>query len=301
MQIVILCISVLLILLVLAILLLHHKMKKNRRRVSEMSYFEKCSLLNNLTRPFGFLYLYSKDIFTARTDAPQRKFGYGSLYDLAAPAMNMVFDFEPVYFNYHDKTWLIEFWKGQYSICTGAEVGVYHADSIVPPLLRPQTIFQAASPEEMLPIKLRLKDSDRVIFNFERPHWWVTGFVVGTPCVPEDLVLEASITFPDEDMCNAFVRSLKEIGYESNELTLYSNTVQFCLTEPKSTHDFLSDPWVQSYILWKARMLCRLYLRAVKPFDKTVDRLLYLYYVAPAVFRRILRIRPFEKKRGRRS
>lgn len=287
------------VLAMLLVQLLHHRMKKSQKKVSDMSYLEKCSLLNHLLRPFGLFYLFAQDIFTTRIDAPQRKFGYGSLYDMAAPALKMVFDFEPVYFNYQGRTWLIEFWKGQYGICTGAEAGIYHADSIIPPLLRPQTIFQAASAKEMLPLKIRLKNTQKVLFNIEKPHWWLTGFMMGSSCIPEDLTLEASVTFPDEDMANAFVRSLKEIGYESKELIMDASTVQFSLTEPKSTPYFFSDLWVQSYILWRSRMLCRLYLRAVKPFDKTVDRMLYLYYAAPVIFRRVLRIRLFEKKRGR--
>lgn len=262
-----------------------------------MPYFEKYSLLNELARPFGFFYLFTHDIFTSRIDALQRKFGYGSLYNLTAPAMNMVFDFEPVYFNYQGKTWLIEFWKGQYGICTGAEVGIYRADSIIPPLLRPQIIFQAAAPEEMLPVKIRLKHAERVLFTLERPHWWLTGFIMGISCLPEDLTLETSITFPDEEMCDAFVRSLKQIGYESGELMVYLRTVKFSLKEPKSTPDLFLDTWIQSYVLWKTRMLCRLYMWATKPFDKTVDRLLYLYYVTPVFFRRLLCIRPFGKKR----
>ncbi|CUX34199.1 DUF4474 domain-containing protein [Clostridium sp. C105KSO13] len=286
-------------LFILFVLLLHHRMTKSRRRVSDMPYYEKNNLLNDLARPFGFSYLFTQDIFTSRIDAPQRKFGYGTLYDLTAPSMNMVFDFEPVYFNYQGKTWLIEFWKGQYGICTGAEVGIYHADSIVPPLLRPQTIFPSAAPEEMLPVKIRLKHAEGVLFNIERPHWWLTGFLMGTYRLPEDQTLEASIVFPDEDMCDAFVHSLKQIGYESSELIVGCCTVQFSLTEPKSTPDFLYDTWIKNYVLWKTRMYCRLYLWVTKPFDMTVDRLLYLYYVVPAFFRRVLRIRTFGKKRRR--
>ena len=42
-----------------------------------------------------------------------------------APRFQMVFDALPVYFDYQKKTWLIEFWKGQYGINTGAEIGIY--------------------------------------------------------------------------------------------------------------------------------------------------------------------------------
>lgn len=287
----------LIVLLVLLFLLLRRRGKYIRRKVYEMPYFEKCSLLSELARPFGFSYLFVQDVFAARTDAWQRQLGYGDFYDLAALSLNMVFDCEPVYFNYHGKTWLIKFWKGQYGIYTGAEAGIYCADSVVPPALRPQTIFHAVPQEEMLPIKLRLIDSDGTLFSIYKPHWWLAGFMTGVSNQPEDLNLEITITFPDEDMCHAFTAALDRLGYKNSELLVYSSTVQFYFTEPKSVPSVPWDSWVQSYVLWKSRISCRLYLWITSPFDMTVDRMLYLYYFMPPIFRKILRIRKFRRKR----
>ena len=76
-----------------------------------LSVPEKVYRLNCLLAPFGFEYQISQDIFVTRLDAWQRDYGYRSLYDRASPLLGMVFDCEPVYFDYQGKTWLLEFWK----------------------------------------------------------------------------------------------------------------------------------------------------------------------------------------------
>lgn len=271
-----------------------------KTKISGMSYEEKCSLLNKLSKPFGFSYEPNQDIFTSRTDAWQRTYGYGNFYDVAALSSNMAFDCEPVYFNYQGKTWLIEFWKGQYGISTGAEIGIYHADSIIPPALRRQTIFEAALPEEMLPIKIGLSSDSFPFFNITCPHWWQAGFVVGNCNLPEDLTLEITLTFPNEEMCSAFVRSLTTMKYKNSEFHVYNTTVQVDFTNPKSTASIPWDSWVQSYVLWKSRIFCKLYLWVTQSFSDSKDRLLYLYYFLPFIFRRIMNIRPFSKYKKQR-
>ena len=58
-------------------------------------------------------------------DALQRHFGYAFGYDNAALLMSAVLHCEPIFFDYADKTWMIELWKGQYGLETGCEIGVY--------------------------------------------------------------------------------------------------------------------------------------------------------------------------------
>ena len=105
--------------------------KRIIKKICSMCMLEKCDLLNELIGPFGYSYVSSQDLFTSRIDAWQRGFGYCALYDKAALRFNMIFDCLPVYFDYQGKTWLIEFWKGQYGINTGCEIGVYYADRIL--------------------------------------------------------------------------------------------------------------------------------------------------------------------------
>ena len=64
----------------------------------------------------------------------------------------MIIDCEPINFEYNGKKWLIEFWKGQYDLTTGCEIGVYKA---VGPDLDMQgffngTFYNCVSDEERL-------------------------------------------------------------------------------------------------------------------------------------------------------
>ena len=217
-----LLIPIIIVLFFVLFLSYYHRKKLAVQKVGRMSYAWKCDLLNELAVPFGFSYQFVQDIFTFRDDAWQKEFGYGEFYDLNALSMHMILDCEPVYFNYHGKTWLIEFCKGQYGINTGAEAGIYHADSVVPPALRPQTVFTAAAEDEVLPVKLRLTGPDCPLFSISQKQWRVSGFVMGTFTAPEDLILEAAVTFPDPDMCTAFTRAMNG----SRTRIQYSSTSQ---------------------------------------------------------------------------
>jgi hypothetical protein len=266
-------------------------------KVRSLSEAKKHRLLNKLLSPYGFSYSPESDIFTSNTDAWQRDLGYETFYDLTSLSMNMVLDCEPIYFNYQNKTWLFEFWKGQYGINTGAEAGIYHADSIVPPMLRPQTVFQAADQEEMLPLELHLTGPEGTIFHLHKSHWWLSGFIKGVTTLPEDLMLKIGITFPNEEMSGAFMRALENLGYKKEEIQVDDQTVSFYFTHPRNIPDIPYDVWVQSYVFWKSGLFCRLYLWITGPFNATADRLLYLYYFMPAFFGRAVRIRMYGHRR----
>ena len=77
-------------------------------------------------------------------------------YDKTAPYFNMVFDCEPVYFDYNGRTWLIEFWKGQYGINTGAESASIMRTLFWAPEEYGRTLFQSASDREMLNLSSEL-------------------------------------------------------------------------------------------------------------------------------------------------
>lgn len=151
--------------------------KRVIRRICKMSFCEKYCKLNELIHPWGFSYLPSQDIFTSELDAWQRKFGYHSLFDQSAPHFNMVFDCEPIYFNYQGRTWRIEFWKGQYGINTGGEIGVYCADSIVAPEQYADAHFHSVEDSQLLCLEMELYEKGCRLFRIRERHWWLTGFV----------------------------------------------------------------------------------------------------------------------------
>lgn len=286
--------SIILIILVLFLILNYCRKRRIICRVSRMLPVEKYDLLNQLSEPLGFCYDAGQDVFSTRIDAWQKTFGYGRLYDLAAPSMNMILDTEPVYFNYHKKTWLIQFWKGQYGITTGAEIGIYHADSVIPPALRSQTLFQTVPEEEMLPLRIRLSSHGRQLFCFSKKHWWLTGFCIGAWNSPSDLNAEYTISFPDTEMRDSFLVSLTARGYTWNNVQLEGTTVRFTFSTPKTPDSSTAPEWRRNYVLWIDRLFCRIYQKFTSPFTCTSDKLLYLYYYLPFAFRRTICPRTFK-------
>ena len=97
------------LLLIIAFLLIFFYLRKMRiiNRINGMSIYEKVVLINELVAPLGYRYESEEDIFTSTLNAWQRNFGYAEIYDKLAPFFNMVYDCQPVYFNYNEKTWLI--------------------------------------------------------------------------------------------------------------------------------------------------------------------------------------------------
>lgn len=184
----------------------HWRRKKIVCKINHMRTDEKCELLEELLEPFGFCYLLSQDIFSSRMDAWQRNFGYCAFYDRSAPRFHLIYDCLPVYFDYKGRTWLIEFWKGQYGINTGCEIGIYYADHIVNPTEYAHTVFQSVSDEDMLNLSFNLFKNGMAIANLCNKHWWLTAFSVGRFSEPVELYIRCSITFPDSLMAKAFLR-----------------------------------------------------------------------------------------------
>lgn len=276
----------LLISLLLLCLLFHCRKKKICRLLQSMSATEKCDILRPLIEPFGYYYEPFSDIFSTTIDTPQRAFGYTALFDRYASQFHMILDCLPIYFDYDGRTWMIEFWKGQYGILLGCEVGIYKANALVASLQRKTALFQSAEDSEMLPMSIRLCRGETELCHLQQRHWWLTAFCMGAYSDPKDLTVEIGITFPNTDMLNSFTKALEE-----------QSTIPYCVCD--LSVQILFDacmscalPPIQKirnrFVQWENRMLCRLFLHVTKPFCLGIDRLLCLYYYLPFAFRRIL-------------
>lgn len=274
----------------------HWRKKKIIKKICSMCMEEKCRILNDIIAPFGYSYVLSQDIFTSRIDAWQRDFGYCTLYDKAASHFSMIFDCLPVYFNYQGRTWLIEFWKGQYGINTGCEIGVYYADRILREDELHHTLFQCADNENMLKLCFTLKKKDKLLADLCAKHWWLTAFRMGCFSNPSDLSLEAAISFKSSEMADAFFNGLIHAGYCRENIRICCNTVRFTFDQcDKSCNVFQKIRICLAQ--WSNRFWCKVYLFVTRPFCLSIDRLLYLYYYLPFAFRKMLRIRKYKKYR----
>lgn len=289
--------SGLLLLLCLIFFWLNHRRKKRIcQKLGCMDTCEKIQTLNELAAPFGFSYLCKEDIMTSTLDAWQRQFGYCALFDRSAPRFNMVFDCEPIYFSYQNQTWLIELWKGQYGINTGAEIGIYHADELILPDKRDSALFHSVSDAELLPLSMELSQKGRPLFFVHQHHWWLTGFCMGKYANPKELTLNCSITFPNCHMLQSFVNGMMETGYERRELNICNLTVSFRFDTPKSGQPRCRRRLLVWWASLQNRICCCLYNRITRPYSCLLDRILYLYYFLPAAFRRMLRLKRIPKR-----
>lgn len=291
--------TIVLLLLLLCMILFHFRKRKVICKVRCMSPKKKCGLLNELVDPFGYWYDMCQDIFSSATNSWQGNMGYTALYDKWASVFNMVFDCQPVYFNYDGRTWLIEFWKGQYGINTGAEIGIYRAETIIPPSQRSKAIYTRVPKEEMLSMRLSLYKNGRLLASLTQVHWWLTIFCTGMFSEPSQLSLRIAITFPCLEMQNAFVNALSDLGYPPVRLHPMGNTLFFSYQNCPQNCQPVS--YLHRFIRWssqvKNKFFCRLFLFVTRPFQTSMDRALYLYFYLPFAFRRTLRFHRFRKSR----
>lgn len=156
----------------------------------------------------GFAYNAIYDQFYATNDCWQRQFGFTPLYDIMS---KVAFDYttKRIFFEYGGKDWMIQIWKGNYmfNMFVGGEVGLYN---------RPDGKFgmyyNCATDEEMMPISIKVYDSEQTYVNRDATlTWWATGFKLADKVDPDTLTLESSLAFPDQEMCDAFVEAASKI------------------------------------------------------------------------------------------
>ena len=297
--------AALLILLMLALLGMlfgHFRRKKLICKIRCMDKDRKCSLLEELAEPFGYVYHCYCGFFSSTVDAWQKAAGYSWFYDYMAPRFQMVFDALPVYFDYRGRTWLIEFWKGQYGINTGAEIGIYHADRLLTRAEYQTAHFQASDGNEMLPCSLELHEENGDYVQLSERHWWLTAFVPGVFSHPSRLCLKVAVSFADRQMLQAFYRGLCEAGYPAEMITVQNLCLSFTFHRPLPEHYGLLTRFHRWFSQCLNRINCRLFVWVTRPFECTEDRVLFLYYYLPFCFRRLMRLRRYHrrchKKRG---
>lgn len=177
----------------------------------------------------GFLsFVFNPDdnFYYTISDPWQRQLGFNELYDMGAPFVVMYYDTMRCKFNYDNRDWLIQFWKGQYGfVFIGAEIGVYNK-----PMDRTTEHYDCASDEDSLYMSMTFYRKGKEILTREySKYWWCTGFVPGkldSFADRSELSMRCRITCKDSDMLLAFCDSLKGNGLEFNkDFTTQGNDV----------------------------------------------------------------------------
>lgn len=271
-----------------------------RLKVMHTPDSKKLEHLNNLLLPYGFQYDISSDCFYAVIHCWQRKYGYRRLYDSSAAALGMIFDCEPVYFDYAGRHWLVEFWKGQYGMSAGAEVGIYAADKQSPNPDGQQKIhYKSISDSELFPIRINLFYRDKLIVVRERRHWWLTAFFLGKYYPPHTLTAKISITFPDYEMCNAYIDGLKRIGYVPADISRCLLTVTVPFIHPKSEQPAVQRSASAKFRLCLNRFCCFLYRCFTRKYTNSLDQLEYLASLNPVLLNMALHFTRTQKRYNR--
>lgn len=264
------------------------------RRVCSLSCEEKCRLLNDILSPFGYVYVPEQDLISTHNDAWQRKAGYTALFDRTALHFHMVFDALPVCFNFRGRTWLIELWKGQYGINTGAEIGIYYANRILKEEEYESAHFQAAADCDRLSVTCTLLHDTHPLATVSGLTWWLTSFFPGMFSQPSRLGMDCILCFPDREMQERFTAALKRtapnIYFHCHGCKVHLYYGEGCPFSPVCPSRIswlrrLQVRWTQFF----NRLCCRLYCFLTRRFDCTPNKLLYLYYLLPFALRRILR------------
>ncbi len=268
------------------------------KKVKNTSEEKKIKKLDRVLRPFGFLYDPGQDIIYSRLYPWQRKLGYEKSFDEGAVLLSMVIDCEPIYFEYENKLWLIELWKGQYGMTTGAEIGVYRAEK--PKDFKPgdekNMHYDSVEDKEMLQMRYVLYRAEEEIIRRRARHWWLTGFEPGLFSKPEDLAMCVRIVFPTEKMCYSFYRVLLAAGYKAREAYFGGNYVTMHYDQPKTKQPVRRWKCLRWLAQNNNRRNCKLYQRRTKMFETDLDRIIFLSYRYPLLYRALLGFTGWRKK-----
>lgn len=263
--------------------------KRAVEKVRAMDEKQKQETLNGLLWPCGLSYNGQEDILQSIMYPWQRSFGYCALYDEYMAKFNMILDCEPICFTYDKKQWMVEVWKGQYAFASGAEIGLYvmeEEDVEIPGVFR-GPFYRCANDEERIGMKFILMHQGKEMIRREEVHWWLTGFVMGRYSPREDLTMQIELTFPNNEMKNAFLQALMRLGYGQDGIGVRKNTVLFSFTRPKSRQPKRGK--VRTILRKRGnRRLCFWYQRITREFFSTVDKTLFLHYYHPILSRILL-------------
>ena len=184
-------------------------------------------------------------------------------------------------YGYDNNEYLIEFWKGQYGMTTGAEVGIYKAQK--PENYKPGDfiLYQSVSDEELIYMSMALYKNGKPILERSARHWWLTGFLLGEYANPEELAMRIQMLFPNYGMKRAFIQALYAGGYSSRDVIHKGLEVVVYFAVPKSEQP-LKRRKIRRFLAMKSNsVLCKRYLKLTSYFEKSTDRIDYLRFRYP--------------------
>ena len=176
---------------------------------------------NEILGLFGYKYDPAQDIYYTDVEAWQRNFGFADIYDNAAAYATMLYKTLKIDFEYDGLLWRLQWWKGQYGVLEGAELGVYTKQKVNEDFM----FYKCADDENNLEMHFDYYHSvndynkgNPLFTRYEQEHWWITGFKFGL-CNPNRNVVKATIIVDNEDMADALEAGLQDLTGQDNRPT----------------------------------------------------------------------------------
>lgn len=253
---------------------------------------ERVAELNDELEPFGFAYEPYQDIFYSLQYPWQRELGYCKLYDEASATMSMIIDCEPICFKYNGKKWLIEFWKGQYGMTTGGEVGIYYTSGseLDIPGLFSGTFYYSVKDEDRMNISFAFRKKGNLLFTRSGYHWWLTGFKLGEFSKPSELTMDIVIDMYDRQMVKAFIDALVKAGYKENEYSVQGRRVFIHFAKPHSPQPSTRTRLTDFIMLKNDEAFCNAYNYLTEDYSDTLDKLEIVRQESPNMYDHILNL-----------
>ena len=171
----------------------------------------------------GFDFSLPEMMVYATINAWMRDYGFCLMYDVAAGIMPMWnYITRRFKFDYADREWMIQIWKGNYLITNGGEVGVYNRDKG-----SFGSYYNCAGDEDLMEMSLEIWRGDKLlVYQEPQMHWWINGFNMSDKMyIPQSLTMKFSIVMMDEEMLNAFCKAIdnhyrKDVTYTVDGLKI---------------------------------------------------------------------------------
>lgn len=176
---------------------------------------------NEILELFGYKYDPVQNIYYTAVDAWQRQFGFANIYDNAAAYATMLYKTLKIDFQYDGLDWRLQWWKGQYGVLEGAELGVYTKK----PENKDFAFYKCADDDNMLEMQFEyyhsVNDYNKqtpLFTRYEQEHWWITGFKFGV-CNPTSIVIKATIFVKPEEtgMADGIEKGLQNLTGKDNK------------------------------------------------------------------------------------
>jgi hypothetical protein len=287
------------ILLLLLLISIPYRLSRKKRKEKKFippvtdiigSGSEELDELNRDLATFGFKYNPYQDIFVSLMYAWQRDFGYCRLYDEATAPFSMIIDCEPIRFEYDGKKWMIEFWKGQYGMTTGGEVGIYYTtgDDLKIQGLFHGTFYYCVKDDDRINMSFALRKNGNLLFTRNGYHWWLTGFKLAEFSDPEELSMDIMLDLYDKTMVNAFVAALRKAGYKENEYSVHGLRVYVHYDKPHTPQPITRTVFTENFMQRNNESMIRTYARLTEEYTDTLDKLVLIRQKSPTMYNQIV-------------